>query len=397
MKNPIKIPSTYFVGILSRKDRLPLGYITPYGTDAAAKSRMNTVTSWIIRNSRASGHKLPTSIIDNEPMSGFRILNCHQGRAGGDTWRIEDPRGFELEVSGTNVIKLLKTSTVQNGEILDPCIWARNGSVNVLLSTESDEFKQAVSNTIAAKNKASWRDVKPGNRIVLQNNLRGVFLGKMWLISYGLFRSQHQEIGNNDLLISPKAVYVIFDENGPDKKSSFSSSLHLISTPKLSSIEDKTEVDSKECEMIANDRLHDSSCMVLSSSYYRSVALTVNRPDLTSNIKVNEIPVNFTTETELLADLTHRNPANPAIFVKTPTEFGKLSHYRNFTIVEHSYEHLKQNELRRKLHLSPSRNSVYNLFSERSKQWQFNTTDELMNLEVEVSTEYGNIFKYFIV
>lgn len=395
MKNPIKLPTKLYVGVLNRTDRLPLGYVTPYGTDTAAKGRINTIDSWVARNSRASGYKLPTSIVENEPLHGFRISACSQGGAGSDTWRVEDPRGFELEVSGVNILNLLKTTTIQNSEILESCVWARNGSVNVLLSTESTEYVLAKSNTIAANNKASWRDVKPGNRIVLQNNLRGIFLGKMWLITYGLYRSQHQEIGNNDLLVSPKAVYVIFDDTiRKNKNSSFTNSLHLIATPKLSSIEDTDTIDIKDSEILANEKLHDSGCQVHSNSYYRAVALTADRLDLTQNIKINEVPLEFDTEPELLANLTNRNPA---IFVKTPEEFGKLTHYRNFTVTTHSYEHLKQNELRRKLHLSPSRNSVYNLFSEKSVPWKFNTDDVLMNLEVEVYTEYGNIFKYFII
>jgi hypothetical protein len=222
----------------------------------------------------------------------------------------------------------------------------------------------------------------------------------MWLISYGLYSTQTQEIGNNDITASAKPFYVIFDETGPKPKHvNYSNSLHLIATPKLSSVEDATEMNVKDCEDLANRMLHDSDCQLVSNSYYRPVALTVNKPDLARDIKINEIPVDCATDIELKSELTSVNKVkrDSAIFVKTPSEFGRITYYRNFNIIEHSYEHLKLNELRRKLHLSPSRNSLYNLFSEKTAQWTFNTTDELMHLEIEVSTEYGNIFKYFIV
>ena len=43
----VKIPAKHYVGMVKRQhDDLPLGFITPWGEDAAAQKRIATVNNW---------------------------------------------------------------------------------------------------------------------------------------------------------------------------------------------------------------------------------------------------------------------------------------------------------------------------------------------------------------
>jgi len=44
MKENIKIPAKHYVGLVKRKNsKLPIGFMTPWGEDTAAKNRMASV------------------------------------------------------------------------------------------------------------------------------------------------------------------------------------------------------------------------------------------------------------------------------------------------------------------------------------------------------------------
>ena len=391
MKHNIKIPTQYYIGVVNQLNNLPSVYMTPNGSDGAATNRKATIDSWIARCSRSSSAVANSLIIANEPLVGFSIRSCLH-----DTWMVEDPRGFRIEISANNLLNLMKTVTIHNGEIFEPCVWARSGSNNVLMSVKSEEYKLAVSNTKAANRKASWRDVKPGNEIILQNNLRGIYLGKMWTVSYGMWSKQETPLADNDIKGSDKSVHVILEKDPNNKK--FPESLHLISAPKLSSITDNTTfINDKDREELANEKLFDTQCYLNTNSWHKIIALSSKKVDLHESIKLVTDPVTYNNSTNLMNDISHRkSPNSECVFIKTSDAFGRLSYYNRFNFIELSYDHFLENEIRRKLILSPSQKSYYNLWSEVVHDWEFNTTDQLMTLTIEVHTESGNILKYTI-
>jgi hypothetical protein len=101
----IKIPEKHYVGMVKRQtEKIPLGFITPWGNDAAALKRIATVDSWA-KQGHYGNKALPAMTIDNVPMNGFRMTtDIRSSSYGGvDKWRIEDPRGFELEITSHNL------------------------------------------------------------------------------------------------------------------------------------------------------------------------------------------------------------------------------------------------------------------------------------------------------
>lgn len=271
----VTIPEKHYVGMVVRSSsKLPLGFITPWGEDAAAQKRMSTVDNW--SNAGKAG-SLPTTVIDNIPMLGFRMSGgIRRGMQGGqDKWRIEDPRGFELEITSENLSMLLSDTTLEKGEILDKCVWAREGGHNLLLTVESEEYIEAVKMTEIAGSSASWKDAKLGYTITLQNGIKGRYLGRMHTVQ----EKYRDETKQEDTMIETpgKLMHLIMcpvtDRTYP---AGVCSELHFISSPKLSSIEPGTEITVAEAELEANEALRDPKCYAVKNGYRDVMLVAAN-------------------------------------------------------------------------------------------------------------------------
>lgn len=63
-------------------------------------------------------------IIDNIPLSGFRIQKSVSRQCGGNKlWRVLDPRGFELEITTGTLENLMMDCVIDHGLIMSECIW----------------------------------------------------------------------------------------------------------------------------------------------------------------------------------------------------------------------------------------------------------------------------------
>jgi hypothetical protein len=142
----IKIPEKHYVGLVKREgEDFPLAFITPWGKSKGALKRMSSVDDWC-HNCPKAQQILGNACLINEPKRGFKLAeNIRSTDFGGDKWRLHDPRGFDLEITSRNLAQLLKSSTFENNQIMDQCIWARKGPVNFLLNTNSPEYQQAIN------------------------------------------------------------------------------------------------------------------------------------------------------------------------------------------------------------------------------------------------------------
>lgn len=183
----MKIPDQHYIGfVLNRSsngqmNKLPLAFMTPYGTDKAFEKRKQTVHAWVSRSHHGK-QVIDPVIVKNEPLVGFRILGCVQ-RMGGHKWRVEDPRGFELEISSDNFLTLVEEGVLDRGEVLESCIWARGQSDNYLLPISSELYREAISATTLSVKNVSLREVKLGNTLTLQNGTKGQYLGKLTFVT----------------------------------------------------------------------------------------------------------------------------------------------------------------------------------------------------------------------
>ena len=236
----VTIPDTQYIGVnlhRSSDGSKPLGFLTPGGSNAAAQKRIDTVKRWVgidsalrydIKPEDSEKFEIdnPTAVmtrdnsddvqerfrwkhyeipkvkdvdykiydnVPNEPRLGFRIT---QAISRGGSWsggnkvvRIEDPRGFELEISVDNLVKIMSMTTFVSGECQEACVWGRQGSNNILLPETSKPYKEARKVT-DYRNKAtiSLRDVNFGDTVELKktenfNGLTGKYMGAYYAYS----------------------------------------------------------------------------------------------------------------------------------------------------------------------------------------------------------------------
>lgn len=263
----IKFPDQHYVGF--RQDTQVLTkFLTPEGTDSGAKKRKESVDRWVEQGSTRYDHTLkeyvkketpPSITVDNVPLEGFGIeqrLNRGGSWYGNqDKWKVEDPRGFQLEISGSNLQKIIESTTIVNGLIQGPCIWARLGPENILVPVGTDVYQNAVANTTRAKKSTDIKSLSVGDYVIMQNGTEGQYLGQYYLISlpYG-------DTFVKEFLCSPKKHYVFMHD----------SQLFSVVKPKISEIgENSPAMTEQEInEYLLGDRSisgHQSSYSAVSS------------------------------------------------------------------------------------------------------------------------------------
>lgn len=227
----IKIPANHYIGFQARgHDDVPLGFMTPDGTDKAAEKRKATVDSWAAQGGRSwdpttrtwkTDKAMPAATYENKPLSGFKMgreIRRNSGWGQGNVkWRIEDPRGFELEISSPNFASIILCTTIENGDILEECVWARQGSDNVLLPVSSDVYKQAMANTSRINASISLKDLSPGHHVILQNGKEGLYLGQHFCFEDHGLRTRGQDDGSRTGWGDKKRHFIAQLEDGKIK------------------------------------------------------------------------------------------------------------------------------------------------------------------------------------
>jgi hypothetical protein len=288
MKNQVTIPAKHYLGMVSRGRPIPLGFITPWGEDAAAKKRMQTVDSW----SRSTTNPLPTTVIDNTPMIGFKLSGgIRRGMQGAqDRWRIEDPRGFELEISSENLSMILVDSAIERGVIQDKCVWAREKGQNLLLTVNSEEYIEAVNSTAIVNSSASWKDVEIGYKVTLKNGVKGQYLGKMHSLSFSQYNRDWQEKNSNLFESSSSPSFIILLDKPSSDWRRCSEELLFVSSPKLSSFEISDKMSEAEAEIFVNKKLSTKGCIAVKNDYEIDIVVVAKNSIKDTSLSVEALP-----------------------------------------------------------------------------------------------------------
>lgn len=161
----ITFPTEFYVGLkteteYNREDdthsQYLLGFMTPNGSDKAALKRISTVDYWadntgIKRNAEGKWLQdpngpgylrediVPSRIVNNVPIAGFKLADMVRRYSTSNVvWRIDEPRGFQLEISSTNLAYLVNEAGIIKGGFIDAeCAWARIGNQNFLVPKDS--------------------------------------------------------------------------------------------------------------------------------------------------------------------------------------------------------------------------------------------------------------------
>ena len=268
----LKLPEQWYVGFSARsQDDAPLGFMTPEGTDKAAQKRKATVDGWRAKD-------IAARTIDNKKLTGFKLSDSVRRYSswgnGNVKWRITDPRGFELEITSPNLMQILNCSTVEQGEILDACIWGREGADNILIPVTSELYKTAVADTKRQDMKVSLKDVKPGNEVTLQSGERFIFLGDWYQVlkseNFKGYGESYDVTTNND----KKKRYFLKSIRGEDASYQ---EIQVVATPKVATIDKDSTLTDVECFDIIMDAIKGST-HVRGPSYNYSLAAVSKTP-----------------------------------------------------------------------------------------------------------------------
>jgi len=122
-------------------------------------------------------------IFDNVPVKGFTFKGV-ESRYSTDNkvFRITDPRGFIVEIYADNLMSLMLESNIERGEIMDECIWFRQGAKNYLINVNSSVYAEAIKEVAKEKkvkaNMLSITKVKVGDIVKLKSHEDSVYLGR---------------------------------------------------------------------------------------------------------------------------------------------------------------------------------------------------------------------------
>jgi hypothetical protein len=195
------IPEQHYVTWNNFADRSPLAFMTVHGTDAAALQRIATADNW------ARGPLQVKHTFANGPMTGFRIdEEVRRWTTSNVVWRISDPRGFKLEISSGNMAYLLANTVFNNGLIAAELIWVRDGAINYLLPTDSEEFLSYKRLSVAKESTTKIKDLTVGDYVSLATGEIGTYLGMYSCVSI-------KASGSGKIIIT-KRCHIVRDERG---------------------------------------------------------------------------------------------------------------------------------------------------------------------------------------
>ncbi|MNR88520.1 hypothetical protein D3C72_194580 [compost metagenome] len=340
----IKIPSDHYVGFQKRQnDDVPLAFMTIDGTDKAAIKRKATVDAWAKGNTWQSHNKqatlAPKSLV-NKPLSGFKMGRNISYGSGWDSrhdkWRLEDPRGFQLEISSGNLQQIMQLCTLEKGEILEQCIWGRLGNENILIPISSPVYTTAAANTDRMNKKGTIKDAKPGSKLIFVNGDEGIYVGKTFASGYN-YSSEYRKKGGYDYdnrivtrdftSFNEKAIhtYYLVDKDGNPTRVMMRDSL------KLSEVIDGEDLTIEQTCDYVNSLIANKSFYVDLPNKYSSARVLQFSPALVTDHSSFEFFIKEIATFDDLIELTDKSVnqyyhTNYTI-VKTPDDLYGYGHF----------------------------------------------------------------------
>lgn len=177
MNNQMTIPTTITIGCQKREDTYTgqLAYVI-YTDEKGVLRKEKSWNDWRDKS-------IEPKMFNNVPTSGF-VLNKKVGetRWGWNprkAWvRVYDPRGFEFEISVSNLLFILEECTSTKGKGIEgEFIYSWDGKDLVLLPVCSEEYKSSVKFTDLKTKKISKKDLHDGWTYQLKDLRTVIYIG----------------------------------------------------------------------------------------------------------------------------------------------------------------------------------------------------------------------------
>jgi hypothetical protein len=377
-QNKMTIPTALYVGVNSSKGSLPHAKSVPHGEDRNSliwKSDLDKEFS----SSRLGGIRKDAYVttIDNVPLSGFKIVNRH----GKDY--IEDPRGFMMDVS--NLEEVMATCLVVNSEILDECLWGKIISntkgmyLNMLICTNSPMYDAAIENTDVAGKAVSTRNVKIGNKVLLRNNTVGVYLGKVYKLTYDSYH--YYKLSEEPIKQSNGKYSVFYVDRG---EGSYTNQIHLESTLNIASVVEDTVMSDDDAELFINELLHNSQCQKL-GSWSDVIVVTYKPIKFDTDFAIELEPYHVSKPSDI------QSKYDVYVDVAANNTFGKINY--SDTISMYDKVALSANKL---APVTETSTGYLKKVIQRRVPYKFDANDSFYKLKVRVNTAIGNIIEGYL-
>lgn len=178
--NNIFVAPKIKVGYQNRSDTYngKLAYVIYYDN----KGKIRKEKSWESwRDKKIEPNEYP-----NTPIEGFTI-NKDIKRGNNYEWfsstrtmvRIHDPRGFEFEITTSNLMSILMHTDCLRKGLIGEFVYAWFGTDLVLLPTSSEEYRNAVKYTEGLDKKVSAKELIPGAVYRTKREGNVTYLGKL--------------------------------------------------------------------------------------------------------------------------------------------------------------------------------------------------------------------------
>ncbi len=217
MENTVFLPKTIKVGFQKRSNTYTkkLAYIIYY--DQAGKLRKEK--SW--KSWRDS--KIPVEDFDNEPTEGF-VLNKGVGgqreswgwNARNEYIRVYDPRGFEFEISVSNLLHILEnTSSIKGKGLEGEFVYGWEGTELILIPTLFPGYLDIIKFSDMLENPESIKakDLVLGGTYRTNKNKDWIYLGRFikynscnWNSNYGEPQGKQHFFWNNSRFETLKSI-----------------------------------------------------------------------------------------------------------------------------------------------------------------------------------------------
>lgn len=240
----VTVPETLYVGVQGRKafctDTYPLAFATPAGTDKAFDKRKTTVDNWVgaqraeqARNPDGTGitetvtyeqvtgynptrtvtrsYERPVmaeiipdgyeaQVIKNEPIEGFFFdKSVSRWRTQNKWFAINDPRGFQLQITAENLGDILINNGVVNGDLQGKYVWARSGGKVYLIGETHPAYIKAIKPSVVS------RLLKAGDKFLFGSEKKeALCLGVVYAYEFDV-TSRYFRIADNE--IQPARFY----------------------------------------------------------------------------------------------------------------------------------------------------------------------------------------------
>lgn len=180
MRTNIFVPKRINVGFQDERDTYTgmLGYIIYWDE----KGTLRKEASW----KKWKYDHIPNEEYDNEPMSGF-VLNKKAGDYS-TGWnhrqakvRVFDPRGFEIEISISNLLYILENTNSIKGKGLEgEFVYGWDDKELILVPAESPDYKEIeeLNKLIHQQQKIGAKDLKIGGTYLTKKNEKLVYMGR---------------------------------------------------------------------------------------------------------------------------------------------------------------------------------------------------------------------------